>query len=82
MRPVADTADSEMHYLSLRYCDFFGSENVPPACEPAAEVLLDLDELSEEIGMLIRMTAKQAEPASKRQTDAGNVDPASNMVRR
>lgn len=72
--PVADPPDPEMLFLTLRYSDFFGSENVPPGRDPDEQVLLDLDELRQEIAMLIRLTAKQEEPV-KRQAGSGGAAP-------
>lgn len=79
--PLPDPADQEMRYVALRYSDFFGNENVAPGRDPSGEVLLDLNELREEIGMLIRMTAKQEEPVAKRQADAADADPGRKRVR-
>lgn len=69
--PVTDSADPETRYLTLRYSDFFGSENVPNGRDGAEEVRLDLDELREEIRGLMRLTAMQEEGV-KRYAANGN----------
>lgn len=57
--PVSDPPDPEMRYLTLRYSDFFGSENVPVGKDPAEEVRLDLDILRREVRNLVRLTVRQ-----------------------
>lgn len=49
----------EMRYLSLRYSDFFGSENVPKGKSANEEVLLDLDMLRREVRNRMRLTERQ-----------------------
>lgn len=59
-KTVLPISDPEMRYLSLRYSDFFGSENVPAGKDPAEEVRLDLDILRREVRNLVRLTVRQA----------------------
>lgn len=56
---VLPISDPEIRYLSLRYSDFFGSENVPEVKDPAEEVRLDLDILRREVRNLVRLTVRQ-----------------------
>lgn len=57
--PISDPPEPEMRYLSLRYSDFFGRENVPDGKDPAEEVRLDLDILRREVRNLVRLTVRQ-----------------------
>lgn len=67
--PVSDPADPESRYLTLRYSDFFGSENVPHGRDAAEPVVLDLDELREEIRGLMQLTAMQEEGVKRYAAD-------------
>lgn len=64
--PVADPPDPEMRYVSLRYSDFFGSENVPPGKNVDEPVRLDLDVLRREVRNLMRLTQRQVGNVKRR----------------
>lgn len=64
--PVSDPPEPEMRFLSLRYSDFFGSENVPDGKDPAEEVRLDLDILRREVRNLVRLTVRQVGSLKRR----------------
>lgn len=77
--PVSDPPAPEMRFLSLRYSDFFGSENVPDGKDPAEEVLLDLDILRREVRNLVRLTVRQV--GSLKRSAKGRVATAGKRAR-
>lgn len=68
---VLPVVDPESRTLTLRYSDFFGTENVPEGRDENEPVLLDLAELRREIALLMKVTIARAERAKKHAASGG-----------